>query len=282
MIQALSALNVLVGSFFGLLVGSFLNVVICRLPKMIGADLADDVAGRERTKSERFNLMVPRSACPSCGHKIKAIENVPVISYLLLGGRCSGCRVPISMRYPAVEIGLAVAAGICTAKFGLTPTALAWSLFCAALIALAMINWDTRLLPDVIIHPLLWLGLVASIMRWTPVGIEHSVLGAMGGYVFLWGMCWALKQLIGEEVIGKHIGEGDFKLFAALGAWFGWQGLAPLILLSFLAALVIGVVMKINSVQRDGGRAPFGVFLAGAGFIGMYMGPFGLRSLTLG
>jgi leader peptidase (prepilin peptidase)/N-methyltransferase len=277
----LETFNIFIASIVGLMVGSFLNVVIYRLPKMIKTDRTNEVAlvqGKELAKADRFNLMVPRSSCPACGHKITALENIPIISYLLLKGKCAECGVRISARYPAVEIALGVAAGICTSKFGLTPTAVAWSLFCAALITLAMIHWDTMLLPDVITVPLLWIGLVASIMRWTPVGIEHSVWGAVGGYMSLWTIYWAFKLITGKE----NMGPGDFKLFAAMGAWFGWQGLVPLILLSLLAALVVATARKISSKSSKCSHLPFGPYLAGAGLIGMYMGPFGLLSFTLG
>ena len=279
--MSLHTYNILVGVLFGLAVGSFLNVVIYRLPKMMQAQWereAAELQGLEIKDSPVFNLVFPRSACPSCGHKITALENIPLLSYILLLGRCSNCKTRISARYPLVEIALAAAAGICTAKYGLTPTALAWSAFCAALITLAMIDWDTTLLPDDITLPLLWLGLVASIFRWTPVGLNDSVWGAIGGYMSLWTVYWAFKLITGKEGMGY----GDFKLYAALGVWFGWQGLIPIILMSSVVGLIFALSAKFKSSTEGEVRTPFGPFLVGAGLIGMYLGPFGLRSFTLG
>ena len=273
--------NLLVGLVFGLAIGSFLNVVIYRLPKMMEAQWAREVAdlqGVEIGDGPTFNLMVPRSACPNCGHNLHAWENVPVLGYIFLRGKCSSCKTRISARYPLVEMAMGVAAGWCTWRYGLTPVALCWGAFSAALITMALIDWDTTLLPDDITLPLLWAGLIASVLHWNPVGINDSIWGAVGGYMSLWIVYWVFKLITGKEGMGY----GDFKLFSALGAWFGWQGLVPVILMSSIVGLVCALVMKFTSTLRSGGQMPFGPFLAGAGMIGMYLGPFGLRSLTIG
>ena len=260
----------------GLLVGSFLNVVIHRLPKMMelrwAAECAD-LDGDEKTPAPPaaapFNLMIPRSRCPHCGHEIRWFENIPVFSYLALRGKCSQCAAPISLRYPAVELTSAALFAWCGWQWGLGWEALAWCGFSAAVLALACIDWDTTLLPDDITLPLLWAGLLSSALHWTAVPLADAVWGAAAGYLSLWLVYWAFKLATGKEGMGY----GDFKLFAALGAWFGWQALVPIILISSVIGAIVGIALKINSRLREGGYVPFGPFLAGAGFAAMVFGP---------
>jgi leader peptidase (prepilin peptidase)/N-methyltransferase len=261
---------------FGLLIGSFLNVVIYRLPKMLEQQWAAECAemsGTTAAAQEPFDLARPRSRCPHCGHAIHWYENIPVVSYLFLRGRCSACKAPISLRYPAVEIASGALFFFCAWRWGPTTTGLIWCAFSAALLALALIDWDTTLLPDDITLPLLWLGLIAAAMRWTPVGLNASLWGAVAGYLSLWTVYWAFKLVTGKEGMGY----GDFKLFAGLGAWFGWQALIPTILLASVIGAVVGIAMKFTSGLREGGYIPFGPFLAGAGFTALFLGPDVLR-----
>lgn len=265
-------------SILGLLIGSFLNVVIYRLPKMLERQWAQECAelsGSALEAAEAFNLMVPRSRCPHCGHAIRWYENVPVLSYLLLFGRCSSCKASIGIRYPLVEIATGVLFGLCAWRWGLSATAATWAIFCAALLALALIDWDTTLLPDDLTLPLLWLGLIAAALRWIPVSLNASLWGAVAGYVSLWTIYWAFKLATGKEGMGF----GDFKLFAALGAWFGWQALIPMILLASVIGAVVGIAMKFSTGLREGGYVPFGPFLAGAGFAALLLGPATLNQL---
>ena len=263
---------------FGLLLGSFLNVVIYRLPKMMErqwaqelADMGGQAANAQTTPlpDAPFNLMTPRSQCPSCGHVVRWYENVPVLSYLLLRGRCSSCKTRISVRYPVVELAVGGLFFFCVARWGFTPTGIAWCIFSAALLALAFIDWDTTLLPDDITLPLLWAGLLASALQWTDVPLDASVVGAAAGYVSLWLVYWGFKLATGKEGMGY----GDFKLFAAMGAWFGWQALVPIILMASVIGAMVGIVMKLTRHLREGGYVPFGPFLAGAGFTAMVFGP---------
>lgn len=261
----------------GLLIGSFLNVVVYRLPKMMEAQWAAECAGLIQTPGsplpaviEKFNLMVPRSACPQCGHAIRWYENVPVVSYLALRGKCAGCGTGISARYPCVELATGALFFFCAARFGWTATAAAWCAFCAAIVALACIDWDTTLLPDDITLPLLWLGLIAAALQWNAnVTLPNALWGAVAGYLSLWLVYWAFKLVTGKEGMGY----GDFKLFAALGAWFGWQALVPMILMASVIGAVVGIGMKMSSGLREGGYIPFGPFLAGAGLTALVFGP---------
>lgn len=279
------------GGILGLLIGSFLNVVIYRLPKMLERQwaqevqaaqaLADDggtAASADAVAQEPFNLVVPRSRCPSCGHMVQWYENIPVLSYLFLRGRCSACKAPIGIRYPLVELATGALFFFCAHRWGLTPTAAAWCGFSAALVALALIDWDTTLLPDDITLPLLWAGLLASALQWTHVPLQDSVLGAAAGYLSLWLVYWGFKVATGKEGMGY----GDFKLFAALGAWFGWPALVPIILMSSVIGAVIGIAMKLRSSLREGGYVPFGPFLVGAGFTAMVFGPNAILGTVLG
>lgn len=259
-------------SVLGLLIGSFLNVVIYRLPKMLERQWAQECAelsGTPLEAAEPFNLLVPRSRCPHCGHAIRWFENIPVLSYLFLRGRCSACKAPIGVRYPVVEIATGALFGLCAWRWGASAPAAAWAVFCAALLALALIDWDTTLLPDDLTLPLLWLGLIAAALHWTPVSLHASLWGAVAGYLSLWSVYWAFKLVTGKEGMGF----GDFKLFAALGAWFGWQALIPMILLASLIGALVGIAMKFSTGLREGGYVPFGPFLAGAGFAALLLGP---------
>lgn len=264
----------------GLLIGSFLNVVIYRLPKMMERQWAQECAelnpqNAPAQEPPTFNLLTPRSRCPHCGHSITWYENIPVLSYVALRGRCSSCKTGISPRYPLVELATGALFFVCAWRWGATTTGLAWCTFSAALITLALIDWDTTLLPDDITLPLLWLGLVASALHWTPVPLTTALWGAVAGYLSLWLIYWGFKLLTGKEGMGY----GDFKLFAALGAWFGWPLLIPIILLSSVIGAIVGIAMKFASNLREGGYVPFGPFLAGAGFTALLLGPDTLRRL---
>jgi len=275
-------LDAIVLGVVGLLVGSFLNVVIHRLPKMMeqqwAAECADYTASQAPAGSvatptavapARFNLWTPRSRCPACGHPVQWYENIPVLSYLALRGRCSDCKTHISVRYPLVELLTAGLFFFCAQRWGLTPTGLAWSGFCAALVVLAFIDWDTTLLPDDVTLPLLWAGLLASALQWTDIALFNSVMGAVAGYLSLWLVYWGFKLATGKEGMGY----GDFKLFAALGAWFGWQALVPLILMASVVGAIVGIALKLANSLREGGYVPFGPFLVGAGLIALIWGP---------
>ena len=276
-------LHVGLACLLGLLVGSFLNVVIYRLPKMMEQQWAAECAeltGDEPVVSscavvaapvaQTFNLLVPRSRCSSCGHLITWYENIPVFSYLFLRGKCSVCAASYGVRYPAVELVTGLLFAFCVWRWGWSVTALLWCGFSAALLALALIDWDTTLLPDDITLPLLWAGLTVAALQWIPaVSLPEALWGAVAGYMSLWLVYWAFKLVTGKEGMGY----GDFKLFAALGAWFGWTALVPIILMASVIGAVIGLAMKFSSGLREGGYIPFGPFLAGAGFTAMIFGP---------
>lgn len=256
----------------GLLLGSFLNVVIYRLPVMLEAQWkaeCADLAGHEPPATEPFNLMVPRSRCPQCSHTLSWFENIPVLSYLVLRGKCRHCGTAISVRYPLVELVTGALFFYCAWRWGLTATALAWSGFAAALVCLGLIDWDTTLLPDNITLPLVWAGLIATTLGWTAIPLTESLWGAVAGYLSLWLVYQAFKLATGKEGMGF----GDFKLFAALGAWFGWQALIPIILMASVIGAIVGIAMKFTSGLREGGYIPFGPFLAGAGLTALVFGP---------
>ena len=260
---------------FGLLVGSFLNVVIHRIPKMMEAtwrqearELLEQPAPKGEETPPIFNLVTPGSHCPHCNHRIRWYENVPVVSWALLKGRCSGCKAAISKRYPIIELLTALVAGLCAWRFGYDP----WLIFMLygsfTLLALAVIDLDTTLLPDDLTYPLLWAGLLAAVLGISPVGLSDAVIGAMAGYLALWSLYWVFKLLTGKEGMGY----GDFKLLAALGAWLGWQYLPVVVLLSSVVGLVFAVsMMASGSVKRDQG-IPFGPYLAIAGWIALLWG----------
>jgi leader peptidase (prepilin peptidase)/N-methyltransferase len=256
----------------GLLIGSFLNVVIYRLPIMLEAQWKAECAelsDKTPAATEAFNLMVPRSRCQKCGHQIRWFENVPLVSYIFLRGKCSACGTGISLRYPFVELLTGALFFYCGWKWGVSKTAFLWSGFAAAVLTLTFIDWDTTLLPDDITLPLLWSGLIAATLQWSTVALPSAVWGAVAGYMSLWLIYWAFKLLTGKEGMGF----GDFKLYAALGAWFGWQALVPIILMASIIGAIVGITMKFSSGLREGGYIPFGPFLAGAGLTSMIFGP---------
>ncbi|WP_091999395.1 A24 family peptidase [Polaromonas sp. OV174] len=266
-------LNAVLAGLFGLLIGSFLNVVIYRLPKMMERQWAEEcaeLAEKPLALTEKFNLLTPRSRCSSCGHVLRWYENIPVLSYMFLRGKCSVCGTAYGLRYPIVELFTGGLYFFCVWRWGWSPTALVWCGFSAALLALAMIDWDTTLLPDDITLPLLWAGLVAAALQWNPVVTLSSALwGAVAGYLSLWTVYWLFKLVTGKEGMGY----GDFKLFAALGAWFGWSALVPMILMASVIGAIVGIAMKFSTGLREGGYVPFGPFLAGAGFTALLFGP---------
>jgi leader peptidase (prepilin peptidase) / N-methyltransferase len=263
----------------GLLIGSFLNVVIYRVPVMMDkalraecAALADPAA--EPAQEPPFNLMVPRSACPACKAPITAMQNIPVVSWLALGRKCATCKTPISARYPLVEAATGVLSGFIAWHYGYGGTALAALAFTWFLIALTMIDFDTQYLPDQLTYPLLWLGLIGSLWHpvWgdgaAPVTPRDSVIGAAAGYLSLWSVYWAFKLLTGKEGMGY----GDFKLFAALGAWMGWMMLLPIIIFASAVGAVFGVVIMIRQRKGKDTQIAFGPFLAIAGWIALICG----------
>ena len=269
----------------GLLLGSFLNVVIYRLPKMMERQWAEELAqvnapapaADALPAQPPFNLMTPRSRCPACGHEVRWFENIPVLSYVFLRGRCSACSKRISARYPVVELAVGALFFFCIQRWGVTPTGVAWCGFSAALVALAFIDWDTTLLPDDITLPLLWAGLLSSALQWIEGPLHASVWGAAAGYLSLWLVYWGFKLATGKEGMGY----GDFKLFAALGAWFGWQALVPIILMASVIGAIVGIGMKFSSQLREGGYVPFGPFLVGAGLTAMVFGPQAILDAVL-
>jgi len=282
LISANPVMLVAVGVLLGLLVGSFLNVVVYRIPVMMQRDWKAqcyeylEIDNPESDSSDSsaqyktFNLLKPDSHCPNCDHKITALENVPVISYLFLQGKCSECETSISIRYPLVELVTGVFSGLVVLSFGVTWLTLALLVFTWSLIVLAVIDFDHQLLPDSITLPLLWLGLlVNSIGLGFGVSLQDAVIGAIAGYLVLWCFYWAFKLLTGKEGMGY----GDFKLLSTLGAWMGWQNILPIIILSSLVGAVIGII-TISIFKRDkSAPMPFGPFLAGAGFIMLIWGP---------
>ena len=262
----------------GLLVGSFLNVVIYRLPKMMEREWREqcvDFLGIENLKepekfqapSTRFNLVTPNSTCPHCGHRIRPWENIPIISYLVLRGKCSACKAGISVRYPIIELVTGILSAAAVFVFGANAAGLAAMFFFWCLIALTMIDVDTQLLPDSITLPLLWLGLIANHYALF-TNLDSAVIGAVAGYLSLWSVYWLFKLLTGKEGMGY----GDFKLLAALGAWLGWQMLLQIILLSALVGAAIGISMIVLRGRDKNIPIPFGPYLAVAGVIALLWG----------
>lgn len=263
-------LLLLVASLLGALIGSFLNVVIYRMPLMMVRAWEDEIneaQGKEPVKRERFNLVLPRSRCGSCGHVITALENIPVISWLALRGKCSACGTRICARYPFVEIVTALLFFACAWVFGPTVHCVAAMALCAVLVALTGIDLDTQLLPDQLTLPLLWLGLLLNIGGLF-TRLPDAVIGAAAGYLVLWSVYWLFKLATGREGMGY----GDFKLLGALGAWFGWQALPILLLVSAVAGSVIGIAILV--VQKKGRQTAiaFGPYLALAGLITLFFG----------
>jgi leader peptidase (prepilin peptidase)/N-methyltransferase len=255
----------------GLTVGSFLNVVIHRLPKMMEHQWRSECAeldGKEPPVAERYNLVVPRSCCPTCAQPITALQNIPVVSYLVLGGKCAGCKARISPRYPCVEILSGVLAGYAAWRFGPTVAGVGAIIFIWAMIALTFIDLDTFYLPDDITLPLLWAGLLFNLAD-AHVGLRSAVIGAAAGYLALWSVFWMFKLITGKEGMGY----GDFKLLAAIGAWLGWQMLPLVILLSSLVGAIIGVGLMIFARHGRETPIPFGPYLAIAGVIALFHGP---------
>lgn len=254
----------------GLCVGSFLNVVIHRLPRMMERAWKQESAellGVPLPDEPALSLAKPASRCPHCGHRIRWHENVPLVSWLLLRGRCSACRAPIGVRYPLVELATAALFAGLAARLGAQPALLAWCGFVAALLALSAIDWDTTLLPDSLTLPLLWAGLIAAAFGWT-IPLTTALWGAIGGYLSLWSVYWLFKLTTGKEGMGA----GDFKLLAALGAWLGWPMLLPIVLGASLIGAAVGIGMKLSGALREGRYVPFGPFLAGAGLVVLYAG----------
>ena len=288
-------LSPLVLALLGLCIGSFLNVVIHRMPHLlerqwwsdVGHQLADlqswqrvfgsaapapvAQAGSALTKSlgelPHFGLSRPASRCPSCGHAIAWHENIPVLSYLRLKGRCSACGTRISPRYPLIELFTAALFAAVGWRFGTQPVALLWCAMVAVLVALAAIDWDTTVLPDALTLPLLWGGLLASALGWT-LPLTAALWGAVAGYLSLWSVYWLFKLTTGKEGMGF----GDFKLLAALGAWLGWPMILPIVLGASVIGAAVGIVMKLTGALREGRYVPFGPFLAGAGVVVMLAG----------
>jgi leader peptidase (prepilin peptidase)/N-methyltransferase len=277
----------LIGSAFllSLLIGSFLNVVIHRLPVMLDRQwrtqaqemLTDGppVTSPAGSEPAPYNLVSPRSACPHCSAPIKAHQNIPVVSYLLLGGRCANCKARISPRYPIVELGTAVLSAAVVWRFGWHWQSAAALVFTWALIALTVIDLDHQILPDIVTLPLLWLGLLLS-LAWSatlphpiPTDPASAIIGAAAGYLSLWTVYWAFKLLTGKEGMGY----GDFKLFGAFGAWMGWQMLPLVLLLSAFAGAVIGITLIVARGRDRNIPIPFGPYLAAAGWIALMWGP---------
>jgi leader peptidase (prepilin peptidase)/N-methyltransferase len=256
----------------GLLIGSFLNVVIYRIPAMMQRESDNYVAnelGKELPHTDRFNLMVPRSRCPHCGHQITALENIPVISWLALRGKCSACKAPIPARYPAIELFTGLLSGLLVWTFGSGGVGLATLLFAYLLVAMTFIDYDTQLLPDDLTYPLLWAGLLLN-LNGTFVPLHEAVIGAAAGYLALWAVYWLFKLATGKEGMGY----GDFKLLAALGAWLGWKMLPTIILLSSVVGAVVGISLIVFAKRGRDKPIPFGPYLAAAGMIALlYGGP---------
>lgn len=294
LLQTSAALFIGVVALLGLFIGSFLNVVIYRLPIMMDrdwrrqcAELAADseppISGDEATVpaltraagEARFNLIFPRSSCPSCRAPIRAWQNIPVVSYLLLRGRCAACGVPISPRYPLVELLTGVLSAAVAWRFGFAWETLTALIFTWSLIALASIDFEHQLLPDSITLPLLWLGLLISLsgtsasMLSIPADPRSSIIGAAAGYLSLWSVFHAFRLLTGKEGMGY----GDFKLFAAFGAWFGWQMLLLIVLLAAFTGAVVGSVLIVLRRHRREVPIPFGPYLAAAGWVALLWGP---------
>jgi leader peptidase (prepilin peptidase)/N-methyltransferase len=258
-------------ALLGLCIGSFLNVVIHRLPLMMEREWkleSAELLGVKVDEPAPITLSTPRSRCPSCGHMITWYENIPVLSYLRLGGKCAECKTPIGKRYPAIEILTALLFAACGVHFGAQPATLLWCGLVATLIALAFIDLDTQFLPDSLTLPLLWAGIASAAFGWIPVSLKDSVFGAMAGYLSLWFVFHAYRIIRGREGMGA----GDFKLLAALGAWMGWLAIPSIILLSSAVGAIVGIALIVlRSHDRDV-PIPFGPYLAGGGVAALFFG----------
>jgi leader peptidase (prepilin peptidase)/N-methyltransferase len=255
----------------GLLIGSFLNVVIHRMPMMMERGWrmeSADLLGVKIDPVPEITLSTPRSRCPSCGHQIRWYENIPVFSYLALRGKCSACKAPISMRYPAIEVLTALLFAACGIHFGAQPTVLLWCGFAATLVALAFIDLDTSFLPDDLTLPLMWAGIVSAAFGWIPVTLSASVAGAVVGYLSLWFVFHAYRLIRGKQGMGA----GDFKLLAALGAWMGWQAIPSIILLSSAVGAIVGIALIVFRRHDREVPIPFGPYLAGGGVAALFFG----------
>lgn len=265
-----ATLFAMICGLLGLLIGSFLNVVIHRLPKMMDRDWrlhCAELRGEEATALEHLSLATPGSRCPACGHGITAMENIPVLSWLFLRGRCSACQQPISPRYPLVEAISGLLCAFAAFHFGYGWPAAGALLLIWCLIALTFIDFDTLLLPDSITLPLLWAGLLFNLFG-TFADLQSAVIGAISGYLSLWSVYWAFKLTTGKEGMGY----GDFKLLAALGAWLGWQMLPLTILLSSLLGAVVGLALIVVAKRGRSVPIPFGPYLAVAGMLALFWG----------
>lgn len=254
----------------GLLVGSFLNVVVHRLPKMMDAEWQAQCAelrGEPLPAEPRFNLWLPRSACPACGHVITALENLPLLSWLWLRGRCASCKTPISARYPLVELLTALLSAAVAWKWGPTIQTAGALLLVWMLVALAFIDLDTTLLPDSLTLPLLWAGLLINLGGHF-ASLPDAVVGAAAGYLVLWSVYWLFKLVTGKEGMGY----GDFKLLAAIGAWLGWQLLPVTLLLASVVGAVVGLAMIVAVKHDRRVPIPFGPYLAGGGLVALFFG----------
>lgn len=264
------ALFLVAAPVIGLAIGSFLNVVIHRLPRMMEAEWRAQCAeleGREPPKAERYNLLVPRSRCPACSKPLRVIDNIPILSYVMLRGKCAFCGTRISLRYPIVEALTAVLSALVAWRFGWSAAGLLALVLLWTLIALTFIDADTTFLPDDLTLPLLWLGLIANLWN-TFAPLPEAVIGAVAGYLILWSIYWLFKLATGKEGMGY----GDFKLLAALGAWFGWKMLLPIILLSSIVGAVVGIALIALARRGRDIPIPFGPYLAAAGFIVLLYG----------
>jgi leader peptidase (prepilin peptidase)/N-methyltransferase len=254
----------------GLLVGSFLNVVIYRLPLMMEQDWqcqCAELRGEEAPQGKTISLVTPRSRCPACGHAISALENIPIVSWLFLHGKCSACHAAISARYPLVEAVTGLLSAFAAMYFGFGWSALGAILLIWSLIALTFIDFDTTYLPDAITLPLLWCGLLFNLEN-TYVYLSSAVIGAMAGYLSLWLVYWGFKLITGKEGMGY----GDFKLLAALGAWLGWQKLPMIVLLSSIVGAIVGILLIVLAKRGRQIPIPFGPYLATAGMIALFWG----------
>jgi leader peptidase (prepilin peptidase) / N-methyltransferase len=268
--RAFPALFVTAVTVMSLAIGSFLNVVIHRLPKMLERQWRDELAelnGQEVATAPRYNLVVPRSACPACGHRIAALENIPLVSYLALRGKCASCKAGISPRYPVVEALTGALSGYIAWRYGFAWQTLAMLVFVWSMIALAFIDLDTFYLPDDITLPLVWAGLLAN-MGGLFVDLQSAVIGAVAGYLALWLVFWGYKIATGKDGMGY----GDFKLLAAIGAWLGWKMLPVVILLSSLVGAMVGISLIVFARRGRNVPIPFGPYLVLGGLIALFWG----------
>ena len=268
---ARALLSPFVLALLGLCIGSFLNVVIHRLPLMMerGWRLESaELLGVKIADTPPITLSTPRSRCPACGHQIRWHENIPLLSYLMLRGKCSACTAPISLRYPSIELLTALLFTACGLQFGAQPGVLLWCGLVAALVALAFIDLDTSFLPDDLTLPLMWAGIVSAALGWIPVTLTASIGGAVAGYLSLWFVFHAYRLVRGREGMGA----GDFKLLAALGAWMGWLAIPSIILLSSAVGALVGIALIVFRHHDREVPIPFGPYLAGGGVAALFFG----------